>query len=128
MQKGGEHGAADDQSQARQVDLRIAVGLDAEAELGDQPGGNEQQGEGLLKLIAQQQPAGARAQGPKHDGGGPVLLHVKDLADEGDGGPGGDRAERVHGDSEAREALVYSEAEAVKEGQHQQHQPQPRQG
>ena len=74
----------------------------AEAPLADDPRGKEQQREGLLGLIVEQDPAGERGDGPHENGGRPVFLDIEDLADERDGCAGGDGADRMQRGGEAR--------------------------
>ena len=80
---------------AAHVDAFADVAAHAEAELAEDPSGYEKKREGLLRLIAEQRPAGESGERPEKHGRGPVLLNVEDLADEGDGRAGGDCADGV---------------------------------
>ena len=53
-----------------------------------------------------------------------MLLHIEDLANQGDRRPGGDGAHRVHGGRKACEVGPGEQAEPVKEGEHCEHQQQ----
>ena len=66
--------------------------------LGDKPCGEQEKREGLLCLVAQEDPAGERGDGPEQDCGRPVLLNVEYLANERDGRAGGDGSDGMkHG-------------------------------
>jgi hypothetical protein len=45
----------------------------------DPCGDEEEEGEGLLELVAEEEPSCGCAESPEEDGGGPVLIHVEDL-------------------------------------------------
>ena len=53
----GEVENGPDEVEAAHVDVLADVAVDAEAELAEDPGGNEEQREGLLRLVAEQHPA-----------------------------------------------------------------------
>ena len=84
-------------------------------DFGEHPGRDEEEGECLLSLIAQEGPSGERGERPHEHGGRPVLLHVEDLADESDGCAGGDGADGVQRGGEAEEPAANRPAAEVKE-------------
>ena len=83
------------------VDAVADVAVGAYAQLGEDPGGNQQQRQGLLRLVAQQHPAGQRGQRPQQDGIGPVVIEVEDFAHQHDGGAAREGSHGVERDGEA---------------------------
>ncbi len=114
----GQVDGADDGEDSGQVEVCAVVEVGAVGPFADDPCGDEEQGEGLLELVAEEEPSCGGAEGPEQDGGGPVLLHVEDLADEGDCGSGGDCADGVHCGGEAGEVVVHEQAESVEEDEY----------
>ena len=76
-----------------------------EAELAKEPGGKQQQGEGLLGFVAEQCPTSGSGDSPHQDGCGPVFLDVEYLAGEGDGGAGRDGSDSMECSGEAMVTL-----------------------
>ena len=99
-----------------------------EVDLAENPRGDQQQRQDLLRLVAQERPAGESGQRPEQHGRRPVLLDVEDLSSERDGRTRGDRADGVKRGGEAKEPGTRDAARDVKDGDHGADQREARAG
>ena len=80
--------------------------LGVKREFAEDPCREQKQREDLLDLVLEEYPTGERSNGPEKDGGRAVFFDVEDLANESDGGAGGDGSDGVQGRGHGAEVVA----------------------
>ena len=114
-----EHGEVKDrpdQQETAEVSLLADVLIGVKLQFAEDPGRKQQQGQRLLGLVKQKDPAGKGGDGPEENRRGPVFFDIEDLTDEGDGGTCGDGSDGVQHGRESAVAIAGDGAGKMEHG------------